>query len=236
MDSLLKGPFVICAEIFLIGDGDKLSSHQIGDFRECFSSGPICRFCLAKTEHIGEKWHEEDFIIRTREMHAQHINLIKTDSNLSSVYGVNGESCLSSLKSFDVKKGLPPDVMHDLFEGVIPFAMKHIVRHIISSHVLALDQLNERLSSFPLQGCDKKSRMPPPINQCLAHQPLIVFFVFSHYLWGILLQRETMHTMCTSCCLPWLTLFLHLMCAVVQLHNCKYSMIFTLLLGKLFQM
>lgn len=170
-------------------------------------------------------------------MHAQHINLIKTDSNLSSVYGVNGESCLSSLKSFDVKKGLPPDVMHDLFEGVIPFAMKHIVRHIISSHVLALEQLNERLSSFPLQGCDKKSRMPPPINQCLAHQPLIVFFfVFSHYLWGILLQRETMHTMCTSCCLPWLTLFLHLMCAVVQLHNCKCSMIFTLLLGKLFQM
>ena len=69
------------------------------------------RFCLEKKEHIGEKWHEEDFIFKTREMHAQHINLIKTDSNLSSVYRANGESCLSSLKSFDVTTDLPPDVI-----------------------------------------------------------------------------------------------------------------------------
>lgn len=58
--------------------------------------------------------------------------------------------------------------MHDLFEGVIPFTMKHIVRQIISSHVLTLDQLNERLSSFALQGNDKKSRIPPLSHQSVS--------------------------------------------------------------------
>ncbi|XP_037557723.1 uncharacterized protein LOC119434712, partial [Dermacentor silvarum] len=155
----ISGEFIKGSLLYVCGDN--LSSHQIGGFRECFSSGPICRFCLAKKEHISEKWNEEEFIIRTKKMHAQHIHLLKTDSSLSNVYGISGESCLSSLQSFDVTKGLPPDVMHDLFEGVIPFAMKHILRHIMSCRVLTLDELNDRLVSFPLQGGDKKSRLPP---------------------------------------------------------------------------
>nr|XP_054919782.1 uncharacterized protein LOC129381174 [Dermacentor andersoni] len=51
--------------------------------------------------------------------------------------------------------------MHDLYEGVIPFVMKHVIQHIVSSQLLTLDQLNERLAKFPLRGGDKKSRLPP---------------------------------------------------------------------------
>lgn len=36
----------------LYASADNLSSHQFGGFRECFSSGPICRFCMAKREEI----------------------------------------------------------------------------------------------------------------------------------------------------------------------------------------
>ncbi|EEC18804.1 conserved hypothetical protein [Ixodes scapularis] len=100
-------------------------------------------------------------------MHARHVQLILSDQSLCSLYGVTGESCLSGLQSFDVTQGLPPDVMHDLFEGVIPCVMKHVLRHIISGHLLTLDQLNERLASFPFQGGDKKSRLPPLSRQAV---------------------------------------------------------------------
>lgn len=81
-------------------------------------------------------------------MHARHIQLIKQDPTLSDTYGVTGESCLSALNSFDVTQGLPPDVMHDLYEGVIPFVMKHVIQHIISSQLLTLGQLNQGLPNF----------------------------------------------------------------------------------------
>ncbi|CAN7942717.1 unnamed protein product [Ixodes pacificus] len=147
--------------------GDNLSSHQFGGFRECFSSGPICRFCMATKKEINEKWNEDGFIIRTKKMHARHVQLVLTNQSLCSLYGVTGESCLSGLQSFDVTQGLPPDVVYDLFGGVIPCVMKHVLRHIISGHLLTLDQLNERLASFPFQGGDKKSRLPPLSRQAV---------------------------------------------------------------------
>ncbi|XP_054929068.1 uncharacterized protein [Dermacentor andersoni] len=151
--------------------GDNLSSHQFGGFRECFSSGPICRFCMATREEINGKWHENEFTLRTKEMHARHAQLTQTDKSLSSVYGVSGESCMNALQSFDVVQGLPPDIMHDLFEGVIPFAMKHVISHLVTNNILTLDRLNQRLSSFSFQGADKKSKLPPfLIRQCTEKQ------------------------------------------------------------------
>ncbi|CAN7990081.1 unnamed protein product [Ixodes hexagonus] len=147
--------------------GDNLSSHQFRGFRECFSSGSVCRFCMATKKKIKEKWNEDEFIIRTQQMHDHHVQLALTDKSLCSTYGVTGESCLSGLPSFDVTQGLPPDVMPDLFGGVTPRVMKHVLRHIISSHLLTLDQLNERLASFPFQGGDKKSRLPPLSRQAV---------------------------------------------------------------------
>nr|XP_054928852.1 uncharacterized protein LOC129385774 [Dermacentor andersoni] len=79
----------------LLVSGDNLSSHQLGGFRECFSSGRICRFCMASKGEINEKWHERDFTIRTRQMHARHVELTKQDPSLSTAYGITGESCPS---------------------------------------------------------------------------------------------------------------------------------------------
>lgn len=86
--------------------GDDFFSHQIGGFRECLSSGPIFRYCLAPREQISEKWHEDDFISSERKIHARHINFIESDSNRSIVCGGNVDGCLSSLELFDVTKGL----------------------------------------------------------------------------------------------------------------------------------
>lgn len=105
--------------------GDNLSLHQIGAFRECFSGGLICGFSMTDKSEISTKWHEHQFILRTRQSHSRHVLLIKDDRSLSAVYGVNGDSCMHSLTTFDPTRSLPPDNMHDLFEGAIPFVLKH---------------------------------------------------------------------------------------------------------------
>lgn len=46
--------------------------------------------------------------------------------------------------------------MPDLFEGVVPFVMKHVVKLLITNNVYNPDELNVGLSSFPFQGTDKK--------------------------------------------------------------------------------
>lgn len=182
----------------LFVSGDNLSSHQLGGFRECFTSGLMCRYCMANRNEINDKCHEEEFVIRTKQSHTRHVELLKQDPTLSSVYGVNGESCLSSLDSFDVTQGLPPDVMHDLYEGVIPFVMKHVIRHIVSSGFLTLEQLNERLAKFPFQAGDKKSRLPLLSRAAVFGKTAIkgsaaenlCFFRFFSFLVGDKVPRE----------------------------------------------
>lgn len=178
--------------------GDNLSSHEFGAFRMCFSSGPICRFCMATRNDITKKFTEKDFVLRTKDVHARHVQLVATDPKLSSIYGVAGKSCLSEIDSFDVTQGLPPDIMHDIFEGVIPFVMKHVIRSLVTDHVFTLDQLNERLATFPFQGGDKSSRLPPLMRKSVFGKAILkgsaaeklCFFRFFALLIGDYVPRD----------------------------------------------
>lgn len=77
--------------------GDNLSSHQIGGFRECFSSGLMCRFCMADRADINDHWEEKYFVHRTTSMHERHLSFVEDDPGVANAYGVSGRSCLSEL-------------------------------------------------------------------------------------------------------------------------------------------
>jgi len=47
-------------------------------------------------------------------------------------YGVNRESILNSLEYFDVAdECVIPDLMHDMFEGYLPYKTKLMLKHFI---------------------------------------------------------------------------------------------------------
>ena len=69
--------------------GDNLSSHEIGGFRHCFSSGLICRTCLCSCEDIKRKMHESFFNLRSHEVHKYHVDSVMKDDNLIPVYHFN---------------------------------------------------------------------------------------------------------------------------------------------------
>ena len=59
--------------------------------------------------------------------------------------------------------GLPPDVMHDVLEGIVPYTSKLLLHHLIDDlKLITLDQLNSTLRSFDygfLEAANKPSQI-----------------------------------------------------------------------------
>ena len=57
--------------------------------------------------------------------------------------------CICSSEYFHVVDGLPPDVLHDILEGILQYEVKLLLRYLIhNDRLFTLDQLNQRLQSF----------------------------------------------------------------------------------------
>nr|XP_039258818.1 uncharacterized protein LOC120335387 [Styela clava] len=136
--------------------GDNLGSHDIGGFRRCFNSGRICRFCMCVYSDLCKKCNEGLFVLRSQQMHDNHVAAVEKDVRLVAAYGVRGASPLNSLSSYHVSTGLPPDAMHDLLEGVLPIALNLILENLFQSNVLSKTQFHTALKTFKFGRSDSK--------------------------------------------------------------------------------
>ena len=102
---------------------DNLGAHGLAGFVESFSGEYICRFCTAKKTEI-QSLTAGRFERRTLELHDAHL---KCALEKASAYcGVKRECVLSkALSHFHLTAGYPPDLAHDLFEGIIPVELAH---------------------------------------------------------------------------------------------------------------
>ena len=67
----------------------------------------------------------------------------------STTYGIVRYSILNSSKYFHVVYGLVPDIMHDVLEGCAPYAVKKLLKYLISQRIVTLDQINDQIERFP---------------------------------------------------------------------------------------
>jgi hypothetical protein len=141
---------------------DNLSAHSLGGFSCCFSSGRICRFCMTTYEQINKLFSEDDVWLRNSQSHLRHQREVLNDPKNSRLYGVKSICPFQQLEYFDVTKSFPPDVMHDLLEGVVPLVMKKLIQELIAIQFLKLTELNDCIKTFPYSPSDKKCR-PIPI-------------------------------------------------------------------------
>ncbi len=65
----------------------------------------------------------------------------------------------------DVTEQLPQDVMHVLLESLIPFNLKHLLRHPIGIGLFSLNDLNVAIHGFMLSEYVLNSERPNEINQ-----------------------------------------------------------------------
>ena len=144
---------------------DNLAAHDIGGFRRSFSSGLFCRYCNCSFDELKVKFHENDFILRSAGNHAREVSLVENNPGLVSLYGVRQSCPLSALCGFNPVLSIPPDIMHDCLEGVVPALIK-LVFVYLNKHVPAatIKNVNKKLQNFLFGKTDRKNK-----PRCLPH-------------------------------------------------------------------
>ena len=85
-------------------------------------------------------------MLRTPEEHEKMCDHLQISTDRD---GINRRTTLSSLQYYHVCDfGLPPDVMHDLLEGYVPYKVKLMLRHFIEEGLFTLEELNTRIRNF----------------------------------------------------------------------------------------
>jgi hypothetical protein len=136
---------------------DNLGAHSISGLVESFTGPYICRFCLGhSSEYQTRKVRTGVFPPRTKKDHSLHLQTLRETPNLTHCFGVKRSCPLTDkFKHFHFVCGYPPDILHDLFEGIVPRELVLCFLIFIKKKYFSLAVLNELIASFPYKGTDK---------------------------------------------------------------------------------
>jgi hypothetical protein len=107
--------------------------------------------------HISlSKVHSENAcLLRTLAGHNYHVQEVMVDKSLAGVYGVRDSCPFSVLQHFNAIECLPPDIMHDLLEGLsLNFFL--VVTNLIKQKFFTLVQLKAEIKKFQYS-CHERS-------------------------------------------------------------------------------
>ena len=93
--------------------------------------------------------------MRTESGHNYHVNAVLSDPTLSSVYGVKGASPFCALSMFNPVTFFPPDLMHDLTEGLMVVSVGLVIKSLVRDEKVSLKVINSRLVEFKFGIADK---------------------------------------------------------------------------------
>ena len=146
--------------------GDNLGVHQMAGFQESFYLGARpCRYCKAVYADFKTKLAVADTELRTGEEYVEEVRMTEESGfteDAAKVHGINGKCVFDELAGFDVTERFPPDVAHDILEGVFPKLITVIMTHlIVNLKLFTVHMLNRILSSFKLARCDRGDRAAP---------------------------------------------------------------------------
>ena len=138
--------------------GDNLGVHAIAGFAQNFSGGPMmCRHCHGTPDEIRTKTRESDFQLRSRESYETRIRLLEEEDfseSMCKTLGIKRSCPFSGLVSFHPMESLPPDVMHDVLEGVAPSTINLILTDLLAEKTVDGQALNNTMRTFPYSSLD----------------------------------------------------------------------------------
>ena len=112
---------------------------------------------------------EEQYTLRTPAHHDYYCSLLEGPlAPLDSTsYGINCCSPLLQIDNFHVANGqLPQDIMHVLYEGVMPLNVRQMLhRFVYEEHLFSIETLNDRIMSFPYARSELRNKPSKPIEQ-----------------------------------------------------------------------
>lgn len=155
----IKGTILVVA--------DNLGAHSLSGFVEKFSGPHSCQFCLGEHSEIQKKEvRTGSFQTRTKEELSVHVRTALDSATVTHCYGVKRQCTLTNkLRYFHVLSGYPPNLAHDLFEGIVPLELALCLNVLIRKKHFNLFQLNNLIRHFPFKWTDiTDSPQPVPLN------------------------------------------------------------------------
>lgn len=144
---------------------DNLGAHSVAGFLQSFLVEYYCRFCAGRSSEIQlHSVASGVFSRRTKELHQTHVRQVKDTG--TSCFGVKRE-CVFTKNScflFHVIFGYPPDLAHDLFEGIISVELARSLTVLISNKYFTLADLNTAILKFPYKWADRTNK-PHVVSQ-----------------------------------------------------------------------
>lgn len=134
---------------------DNLGAHGLAGFVESFSGKYFCRFCTAQLSDIqSQEVKSGAFQLRSKENHELHIRTAQEGQ--VNYFGVKRSCVLTdSLTHFNVLRGYPPDIVHDLFEGIVPVELARCIGVLLLKKYFTLNHINDVIRLFPYKWGDK---------------------------------------------------------------------------------
>lgn len=123
-----------------------------------FNSGRICHYCMATNTNMKEMFSETNFALRTAEVHQCHLNRIQQFPDDRVTYGVNSPSPFEELPYFDVTTSLPPNIMHDLLEEVIPLVVELVISKAHTERHITIREVKEEMQTLCIGQNEKKNK------------------------------------------------------------------------------
>lgn len=136
---------------------DNLAAHSLAGFQESFTVQKFCRFCMASKSDIQQNDACSGvFQIRDQINHDRHVQDVLKDPQFCQNTGVKGVCPLTEkLEHFHVVKGYPPDILHDVLEGIVPVELSLCLSELISQKFFSLDEVNQAIKTFDYSFSDK---------------------------------------------------------------------------------
>jgi len=163
----ILGRFTVHASICHV-TADNLALNGLMGFIESFSGSYFCTICYATSDEIQVKFREEDFTKRTLREHRKDLAGLATASRArrNNCRGVKRDCALNEIDGFHVTNNWSLDIMHILFEGVIPVELGCVLYGLCDvDKCLTLDDVNRNLSVFWGQISVENTHKPTEITK-----------------------------------------------------------------------
>lgn len=137
-DRTLKGTLVAVSH-------DNLGGNSLFGFQKSFSCGKYCRFCELNYHEMKETTLEMSESLRSSKFIMQSADL-------------KFQNVLNNLQNYNMFKNGTVDIMHDILEGAVPFALKIFFKYLTEHKILTSTKIQSILYSYQYTYLDRKNK------------------------------------------------------------------------------
>lgn len=138
---------------------DNLGANTSLGFAGSFSSTYYCRFCECDSNECTVSSSEIQNKIRTKENYSLRVAKVESLEKVDyrKTIGVKRYCCLNDLKYFHITQNISVDILHDFYEGAMPFLLDLLFNFMIAQKIIKKVDIIRAIKSYSYGQLNRKN-------------------------------------------------------------------------------